>query len=62
MDRLVDVTLASTELPRGGLLLVGCCEDEAPDQAGNQAPLPEWAGPLVRSLAERLPAADARAA
>ena len=49
MDRLVDVALATTELPRGGLLLVGCCEGEPPDIAA----LPEWAPPLVESLAQR---------
>ncbi|HET9769225.1 MAG TPA: leucyl aminopeptidase [Thermoanaerobaculia bacterium] len=49
MKRIVDVTVATPELPRGGLLLVGCCEGEQPDLA----PLPEWAAPLVRSLAER---------
>jgi leucyl aminopeptidase len=55
MERIVDVTVAtpeppgSPELPRGGLLLVGCCEGEPPDLA----PLPEWAAALVTSLAER---------
>ena len=49
MERIVDVTLATPELPRGGLLLVGCCEGEPPDLAA----LPEWAAPLVGSLAER---------
>ncbi|HXT50080.1 MAG TPA: leucyl aminopeptidase [Thermoanaerobaculia bacterium] len=49
MDRILDVTLATSELPRGGLLLVGVCEGEAPDITA----LPEWAAPLVQSLAER---------
>src|SRR5688500_7440280 len=55
MERIVDVTVAtpelpgSAELPRGGLLLVGCCEGERPDLAA----LAEWGGPLVASLAER---------
>ena len=38
MDRIVDVALATTELPRGGLLLVGVCEGEAPDTTA----LPDW--------------------
>src|SRR5687768_11732121 len=49
MDRIVDVALAAPELPRGGLLLVGCCEGEPPDRSA----LPEWAADLVRSLGER---------
>ena len=49
MDRILDVALATAELPRGGLLLVGVCEGEAPDTTA----LPDWAAPLVNSLAER---------
>src|SRR6185503_20928795 len=48
-DRIVDVALAAAELPRGGLLLVGCCEGEPPETAA----LPEWTRDLVRSLGER---------
>jgi leucyl aminopeptidase len=48
MERIVDVALAS-DRPRGGLLLVACCEGEPPELAT----LPEWAGDLVRSLGER---------
>ena len=49
MDRIVDVALAAPELPRGGLLLVGCCEGEPPERSA----LPEWAADLARSLGER---------
>ncbi|HEV8629491.1 MAG TPA: leucyl aminopeptidase [Thermoanaerobaculia bacterium] len=49
MDRIVDVSLAPAERPHGGLLLVGCCEEEPPDTAA----LPPWAAELVRSLGER---------
>ena len=49
MDRIVDITLAPTGRPRGGLLLVGCCEGEPPDASL----LPDWAAEPVRSLGER---------
>jgi leucyl aminopeptidase len=49
MERIVDVAVAPADLPRGGLLLVGCFEGETPDPAN----LPEWARDKVRSLGER---------
>ena len=49
MERIVDVALAPSEPHRGGLLLLGCFEGEAPDTST----LPGWAADLARSLAER---------
>jgi leucyl aminopeptidase len=49
MERTVEVTVAPADHLHGGLLLVGCCEGEAPDVSA----LPAWAAQQVQRLGER---------